>query len=68
MTVKADMLKLLNSTQFPKNTGRTNNLKPGQTFSLSMVLGKVRMFYGKGLPSRGSTRSTQSCWQWLRSC
>ena len=49
MTVKADMLKLLNSTQFPKNTGRTNNLKPGQTFSLSMVLGKVRMFYGKGL-------------------
>ena len=49
MGVKTDMFALLEKAKFPKNTGRTNNLRKGQTFSRSMVLGKVRMFYGKGL-------------------
>jgi hypothetical protein len=40
-----DMLKILESTDFPKNKGRTNNLQPGQTYSESMVLGKVRQLY-----------------------
>ena len=39
------MLKILQATDFPKNTGRTNVLKKGQTFSQSMVLGKVRKLY-----------------------
>ena len=49
MGVKADTLKVLEKTKFPKNTGRTNNLRKRQTFSRSMVLGKVRLCYGKGL-------------------
>ena len=40
-----DMLKILESTDFPKNKGRTNNLQRGQTYSESMVLGKVRQLY-----------------------
>ena len=42
---KKDMLKILEATEFPKNKGRTNNLQPGQTFSKSMVLGRVRKLY-----------------------
>eukprot|EP01050_Picozoa_sp_SAG11_P012850 SAG11_NODE_1458_length_4874_cov_218.142827_2_plen_167_part_00 len=42
---KKDMLSLLEATDFPKNKGRTNNLQPGQTYSRSMVLGKVRQLY-----------------------
>ena len=45
MVTKSEMLKLLQATDFPKNTGRTNVLKKGQTFSQSMVLGKVRKLY-----------------------
>ena len=40
-----DMLRILESTDIPKNKGRTNNLQPGQTHSESMVLGKVRQLY-----------------------
>ena len=40
-----DMLRILESTDFRKNKGRTNNLQPGQTHSESMVLGKVRQLY-----------------------
>ena len=40
-----DMLRILESTDFPKNKGRTNNLQPGQLYSRSMVLGKVRKLY-----------------------
>ena len=39
------MLAILEATEFPKNKGRTNVLKKGQTFSHSMVLGKVRKLY-----------------------
>lgn len=39
------MTKLLRGTRFPKNKGRTNILNKGQTYSLSMVLGKVRKLY-----------------------
>ena len=52
---KKTMLKALQETEFPKNTGRTNVLKGKQTYSYSMVLGKVRvMFKPKGTfaPSR----------------
>ena len=45
MVTKSEMLKILQATDFPKNTGRTNVLKKGQTFSQSMVLGKVRKLY-----------------------
>ena len=45
MVTKSEMLKILQATEFPKNTGRTNVLKKGQTFSQSMVLGKVRKLY-----------------------
>jgi len=45
MVTKSEMLKLLQATEFPKNTGRTNVLKKGQTYSHSMVLGKVRKLY-----------------------
>ena len=47
MVNKREMLKILNETEFPINTGRTNILKKGQTHSKSMVLGKVhQMFKG----------------------
>ena len=52
---KKTMLKALQDTDFPKNTGRTNILKGKQTYSQSMVLGKVKvMFKPKGTfaPSR----------------
>ena len=53
MPTKAAMLKLLEATEIPKNTGRKNVLKEGQQYSHSMVLGKVKMMYGKGCaPSR----------------
>ena len=39
---KKTMLKALQDTEFPKNTGRTNILKGKQTYSQSMVLGKVK--------------------------
>ena len=39
------MLKELRNTEFPKNTGRKNNLNKGQTYSLSMVLGKTMKMY-----------------------
>ena len=42
---KTKMLKELRATRFPKNKGRTNILNKGQTYSLSMVLGKVRQLY-----------------------
>ena len=45
MVSKREMLNLLESTEFPKNTGRTNVLKKGQTHSESMVLGKVHKMY-----------------------
>jgi hypothetical protein len=45
MVTKSEMLKLLQATEFPKNTGRTNVLKKGQLYSHSMVLGKVRKLY-----------------------
>ena len=45
MVSKSEMLKLLNETEFPKNTGRKNVLKKGQTHSKSMVLGKVHKLY-----------------------
>jgi hypothetical protein len=45
MVTKSEMLKILQATDFPKNTGRTNVLKKGLTFSQSMVLGKVRKLY-----------------------
>jgi hypothetical protein len=45
VVTKKDMLKILQATDFPKNTGRANVLKKGQTFSQSMVLGKVRKLY-----------------------
>ena len=40
-----DMLQILEATKFPKNKGRTNILQKGQTYSTSMVLGKVRKLY-----------------------
>ena len=49
MPTKAKVLKILRETEFPRNTGRKNNLQPGQKFSYSMVLGKVKMMYGKGM-------------------
>ena len=45
MVTKKTMLELLEATEFPKNKGRTNVLKKGQTYSHSMVLGKVRKLY-----------------------
>eukprot|EP01047_Picozoa_sp_COSAG01_P074615 COSAG01_NODE_12521_length_1726_cov_1.043024_1_plen_44_part_00 len=42
MVTKKEMLALLEATEFPKNKGRTNILNKGQTYSQSMVLGKVR--------------------------
>ena len=45
VVTKKDMLKILQATDFPKNTGRANVLKKGQTFSQSIVLGKVRKLY-----------------------
>jgi hypothetical protein len=45
LVTKSEMLKILQATNFPKNTGRTNVLTKGQTFSQSMVLGKVRKLY-----------------------
>jgi hypothetical protein len=49
MTIKHDILSVLEKTKFPKNTGRKNNLHKGQTHSLSMVLGTVKMLFGRGL-------------------
>ena len=37
MVTKGQMLTLLRNTEFPRNTGRKNNLQPGQKFSLSMT-------------------------------
>ena len=45
MVTKKQMLALLEATEFPKNKGRTNILNKGQTYSHSMVLGKVRKLY-----------------------
>ena len=45
MVSKSEMLKLLQATDFPKNKGRTNVLKGKQTYSQSMVLGKVRKMF-----------------------
>jgi hypothetical protein len=45
MVTKSEILKILQATDFPKNMGRTNVLKKGQTFSQPMVLGKVRKLY-----------------------
>ena len=45
MTTKAMLLKELRNTEFPRNTGRKNNLNKGQTYSLSMVLGKTMKMY-----------------------
>ena len=45
MVSKKEMLKILEATDFPKNKGRTNVLKKGQTYSQSMVLGKVRKMF-----------------------
>ena len=45
MVTKKEMLALLEATEFPKNKGRTNILNKGQTYSQSMVLGKVRKLY-----------------------
>ena len=39
------MLTLLRNTEFPRNTGRENNLQPGQKFSLSMVLGQAKLMF-----------------------
>lgn len=45
---KPAMLKLLRATDIPKNEGRKNVLNKGQKYSLSMVLGRVKMMYGRG--------------------
>ena len=45
MVTKKEMLALLEATEFPKNKGRTNILNKGQTYSQSMVLGKVRKMF-----------------------
>ena len=45
MVSKKEMLAILQATDFPKNKGRTNILKKGQTHSESMVLGQVRKLY-----------------------
>ena len=45
MVTKKEMLKILEATDFPKNKGRTNILKKGQTYSRSMVLGRVRKMF-----------------------
>ena len=39
MVTKQQMLKKLQETEFPKNTGRQNILKKNQEFSRSMALG-----------------------------
>ena len=45
MVTKKEMLQILEATDFPINKGRTNILKKGQTYSHSMVLGKVRKMF-----------------------
>ena len=48
MTItNAQMLKALQETEFPKNTGRTNILKGHQTYSKSMALGKMKAMFTK---------------------
>ena len=48
MTVtKRQMLKKLQETEFPKNTGRQNILKKNQEFSRSMALGKMKALFQK---------------------
>ena len=42
------MLKLLKETDIPFNTGRKNVLKKGQKGAYGMVLGRVKMLYGRG--------------------
>ena len=42
MVTKSEMLKLLQATEFPKNTGRTNVLKKGQTY----IRGVVQALFG----------------------
>ena len=46
--MKTAMLKLLQDTDIPFNTGRKNVLKKGQKGAHGMVLGKVKMLYGRG--------------------
>jgi hypothetical protein len=62
MVTKKAMLAKLRETDFPKNTGRTNILKGKQTYSHSMVLGKVKvMFKPKGTfaPSRHNKKHAE---------
>jgi hypothetical protein len=48
MVTNGEMLKVLQKTKFPKNTGRKNILKGKQEYSRSLVVGKVKMMYGRG--------------------
>ena len=63
-----DMLKILEATEFPKNKGRTNNLQPGQTFSKSMVLGRVRKLYSScdGKVCKVESRNNKNTQYFLR--
>ena len=47
MVTKQEMLKKLQETDFPKNTGRQNILKKNQEFSRSMALGKMKVLFKK---------------------
>ena len=53
MPTKASVLKLLRATTFPQNTGRKNNLQPGQKYSLSMVLGQSKLMYCSKAKDKG---------------
>ena len=48
MVTKKKMLDLLNDTEFPFNTGRKNVLHKGQKGYYGMVLGRVKMMFGRG--------------------
>ena len=47
VVTKQQMLKKLQETEFPKNTGRQNILKKNQEFSRSMALGKMKVLFKK---------------------
>ena len=61
MVTNGEMLKVLQKTKFPKNTGRKNILKGKQEYSRSLVVGKVKMMYG-GRPDGRQTADRRQTW------
>eukprot|EP01048_Picozoa_sp_COSAG05_P006844 COSAG05_NODE_462_length_9561_cov_5.923378_9_plen_117_part_00 len=60
MVTKQEMLKKLQETEFPKNTGRQNILKKNQEFSRSMALGKMKVLFKKNRKSATALTRAQN--------